>query len=62
MNKKELKRQQWLDRLSSTRTDLYPDRSVYDIAKEQSKLEREANKLLRKGKHGKNELRGDTTG
>ena len=56
MDKKELKRQQWLDRLSSIRTDLYPDRSLYDIAKEQSKLEREANKLLRKGKRGKLEI------
>lgn len=61
MDKKERHRQQWNERVHNIRYDLYTNRSVYDIAKEQSKLERQADKLLKgskgatkNGRHGKN--------
>ena len=54
MDKKEARRQEWYNRVRGIDQRLYPDRSAYDVAKEQSKLEREANKLLAVGKKWKN--------
>lgn len=56
MDEKERKRQQYYDRVADARTraNLYLGRSAYDVAKEQSKLERQANKILQKGATWKN--------
>lgn len=68
MDKKEQHRKQFNERLSGVKRGLHTDKSVYDIAKEQSRLEREADKLLRgskgvskNGRSSKNTsfLRGD---
>lgn len=50
MDKKERNRQQWNERVHGIRIDLYTNQSVYDIAKQQSKLERQADKLLKGSK------------
>lgn len=50
MDKKDIARKQFNERLSGVKRGLYTDKSVYDIAKEQSKLERQADILLRGSK------------
>jgi hypothetical protein len=50
MDKKDKARKQFNERLSGVKRGLYTDKSIYDIAKEQSRLEREADKLLKSSK------------
>lgn len=51
MDKKEADRQRWLQRVHSIDMRLYANQRVFDIAKQQSRLEREADKILQGAKN-----------